>query len=89
MAKVALATTQVEEFESLESLEHYVKEHSPLSFDDKVDLLESKKIIIDGEDDASITIEILAEFAPTEEGQTLNESATSEPKTGDQPGTEQ
>lgn len=67
MPKVALVTTQVEEFESIDALEHYVKEHSPLDFDDKVDLLSSKKIIIDGVDNVSTTVEILNEFAPTDE----------------------
>lgn len=58
--KFALVTTQVEEFDSKDALEHYIKEHSPLDFDDKVDLLASNKIIIDGEDDVTTTIEILA-----------------------------
>lgn len=66
MSKVALITTQVEEFESREALEHYVKDHAPFEFDDKVDLLKSGKVVIDLEDDTTVTIEIANELAPVE-----------------------
>lgn len=66
MGKLALVTTLVEEFDSQEALEHYVKEHAPFEFDDKVDLLQSKKIIIDTEDDSTVTVEILEEFKDTD-----------------------
>lgn len=67
MAKFALVTTLVEEFDSREALEHYVKEHAPFEFDDKVALLESNKVIIDAEDESTITVEILTEAFPGED----------------------
>lgn len=81
--RFALITTQVEEFETKDELEHYIKEHSPLDFDEKVDLLASGKIVIDGENDASITIEV----AKALEGQEDATEPTTEGTTTDGPRT--
>ena len=87
MPKFAIVTTQVEEFDSKDALEHYVKEHSPLDFDEKVDLLASSKIIIDGEDDTTITVEILTELGGETPDKTNAASAATETENSDGPKT--
>jgi len=92
MPKFALITTQVEEFESQEGIEHFIKEHSPLDFDQKVELLEKRKLVVaDLEDDTVTTIEIATEFLPGDGEQPATETVKDETteKPGEEKGTDE
>lgn len=53
-----LVTTQDEKFSDNDALEHYVKDHSGLSFDQKTEFLANGTIELDADDNTHIKLEL-------------------------------
>lgn len=61
--KFIIRTTMVEEFDSEEAREHYVKEHMEVSFDTKLALLKDASVtkVDEADDTTTVTVELLTE----------------------------